>query len=258
MRATDLPRRALLLAAGIVGLRKDDVLLASFPKSGNTWVRFVLAHLISVLEGSPPVELGFEQLNALMPECGRSNLLRPWHGDVLPRFVKTHLPYSPLFRANRQVLVVRDPWDVMRSLQDFEAGRIRPRVPATLEALVHHPRFGLEAWFRHTRSWLDRSPVLVRYEELHQDDVGTICRMLTECGHDTPKEAVAEACRRSSLDKVRKAEMRERRTAGPPHGFSEDFIFARKGRVGERRSELTDDDLRRYAELEGRYGLHLY
>ena len=37
-----------MYGAGILGLRAQDVILASFPKSGSTWVRFFLCNLVSL------------------------------------------------------------------------------------------------------------------------------------------------------------------------------------------------------------------
>jgi hypothetical protein len=51
-----LPRilqRSLRLMRGLhprLGLRESDVILASFPRSGNTWMRFIWANMIAELE----------------------------------------------------------------------------------------------------------------------------------------------------------------------------------------------------------------
>jgi hypothetical protein len=35
---------------GLCGLKSDDIIIASFPKSGNTWMLFILANIISLCE----------------------------------------------------------------------------------------------------------------------------------------------------------------------------------------------------------------
>ena len=88
--------RTLLFGAGVLALRKDDFLLAGFPRSGSTWTRHVLCNLISLNEWSGrEVEA---VLNETMPALGASNLFRPWPHSTIPRVIKTHHRYSPLFR----------------------------------------------------------------------------------------------------------------------------------------------------------------
>ena len=43
----------------------DDTFLVSYPKSGNTWVRFLLANLLF-----PDEEVGFANINRLLPAPG--------------------------------------------------------------------------------------------------------------------------------------------------------------------------------------------
>jgi hypothetical protein len=251
----ELGRRTLALAQGVAGLRGDDVLLASFPRSGNTWVRFFLCHLADVLDGRRE-ETGFDRVNAIMPEFGRSNLLRPWSNQGLARFVKTHAPYNPVFRGHRAVLVVRDPRDVLLSFHRYESHRLRRRVPADLAAHLRHPRFGFEGWFRHTRAWLPHATVVVRYEELRRDDLAELGRMLVALGQRVPDEAVALAAERSRLERIREAE----RTGGAGHSseFGTGFAFTPEGRAGAGRDALSQADHALYQDLKRRYGLDLY
>src|SRR5579862_3428641 len=89
----------------------DDTFLVSYPKSGNTWVRFLLANLIY-----PNEEIGFSNINRVLPSP-----------DVLsrrflkklprPRILKSHQPYDLRFR--RVVYLVRDPRDVVISEYHF-------------------------------------------------------------------------------------------------------------------------------------------
>ena len=251
----ELGRRTLALAQGVAGLRAEDVLLTSFPRSGNTWVRFFLCHLADVLDGRSEAT-GFERVNAIMPEFGRSNLLRPWSHRGLVRFVKTHAPYNPVFRGHRAVLVIRDPRDVLLSFHRYESHRLRRRVPADLAAHVRHPRFGFEGWFRHTAGWLPHATVVVRYEDLRRDDVAELTRMLAALGQRVPEAAVALAAERSRLERIREAE----RTGGAGQGsdFGRGFAFTPEGRSGAGRDALSEADRAVYEDLKRHHGLDLY
>jgi len=41
----------------------DDIFLVSFPKSGNTWTRFLIANLVH-----PEEKVGFENIHRLVPD----------------------------------------------------------------------------------------------------------------------------------------------------------------------------------------------
>jgi estrone sulfotransferase len=249
-------RQLLRFANGLRGLRRSDVILTSFPKSGNTWVRFFLCHLADAMEGREEFT-GFDRLDRVMPEFGISDLRVPHRHAQLPRFVKTHGPHLPVFRGLRAVLVVRDPRDAMLSLHHYEMHRLKPRVPADLSELVRHPRYGFAAWFRHTRGWLRAADVVMRYEDLRRDDVAEFTRMLNALQLDVDAGLIAAAANRSKFEKVREAEQAERDRPARSE-FAPVFTFARAGESGTGKSVLSAADLDYYQQLKREYGLDLY
>lgn len=248
-------RRAIRYGRGVIGLRADDVLLASFPRSGSTWLRFFLAHFVSLreLDGSA---IGFERLNAMLPELGASDLLAPWPYTSIPRVVKTHLPYSMLLGApRRRVLVVRDPRDAMVSYYLYEQGKTRPRYSGDFAGFLRCP-LGLEAWFRHQRSWSPRATLELRYEELRAAEIDELRRLLDLLGVAAPTDLVEEAVRRSKLKRVR--ELEQRSGTGHEGRFREGFRFAGQGEAGGWRDWFAPADRELYATLHARSGLEAY
>ena len=53
---------------------REDVLLAFYPKTGSTWVRFFL---YNILTGSAS-QATFDEVNAAMPEYGNPTMFTPW------------------------------------------------------------------------------------------------------------------------------------------------------------------------------------
>ena len=70
----------------------DDTFLVSYPKSGNTWVRFLLANLIH-----PNETVGFANINRLLPAPG---VLSKRFLKTLPRprILKSHETFDVRFR----------------------------------------------------------------------------------------------------------------------------------------------------------------
>ena len=56
-------KKLILIVRTLVRLRKDDVLLMSFPKSGNTYVRILYCNYLRLSSGMGELK-GFDELNA--------------------------------------------------------------------------------------------------------------------------------------------------------------------------------------------------
>lgn len=248
--SVSLARRLRMYALGVVGLRPDDVLLASFPKSGNTWVRLFLQQYLSLAGSGAGPDL--DRVDQDMPEFGISDLREPGRAGVLPRFVKTHWRWNPLFRRCRSVLVLRDPRDVMVSYFHFELGRARPRFRGEFADFVRDRRFGLEAWFRHTRSWIGRATVTMRFERMRAQDSRAFAEMLSalEIPHDAG--AVDQAARKCGIEELKKMEAASRPRA-LERRFRPEFKFVRQGAVDGWRSYFSEADLELLRRLGRRY-----
>src|SRR5258708_8153953 len=86
----------------------DDIFLVSYPRSGNTWARFLLGNLI--YQDDP---ITFSNLESRIPEIyfNRDRFLREL---PRPRMLKSHECFQPHYP--RVIYIVRDPRDVAGSL----------------------------------------------------------------------------------------------------------------------------------------------
>jgi estrone sulfotransferase len=251
-------RRSLKIAAeyavGFLGLRDEDILLASYAKSGSTWVRFFLCNLISIGEwGAKGID--WQTLDATLPELGVSNLLRAWPHPAIPRFVKTHKPYWPIFRNKKSLLVVRDPRDVMVSFYHYRKANLRHPFEGGFSEFLRNREFGLDAWFRHYASWRPRCTALVSYEALRKNDVREFDRMLRALHVEIPLEVIAQAAEKSKFDRMRAVEKRS--GISNADMFKADFTFTRKGKSGGWREYFSEEDMAYYRLLSCRYGVDL-
>ncbi|HEV7287961.1 sulfotransferase domain-containing protein [Sphingomonas sp.] len=231
-------------------------LLASYPRSGNTWVRAVLSGLLN--------EYGAVALNALggvvaadralidealeietsdlLPEEEarlRAMAFRNWQPtSSFP--LKTHDAWLPAPGADTPpfardqiaaiVLIVRDPRDVVLSLARY----FGLALPDAIEALGH-PRFSLgisemglrphvaqlvSSWSDHARSWLDADlPLtLVRYEDLVAAPRDGFAAIARAFDIPAPPDRLARVVETTRLDRLAAAEAQT--------GFRESSRFA--------------------------------
>lgn len=238
--------RAPLLWLDHRSLSSSDVFIASYPKSGSTWIRFVL---FEVLSGLPA---GFKNINQSMTAIGRhanASRLLPGRGRV----IGTHQQYRKDY--GRAIYVVRDARDVLlsefafQSALDYFRGNLDEFISAFLFTCAS--AYGVGPWHRHVSSWLD-SPLagtenllVVRFEDLRQDPVPWFARMAEFLRVDVDREKIELAVANNSIQKMREKENKE------PVRVSIRGRFVRNGSVRGWVSQLSPAQLRLIEEHAG-------
>lgn len=128
----------------------DDQFLVSYPRSGNTWTRFLVANLLS-----PDEEVTFTNIDLKIPDP--SAMTRRLFAKVpRPRLVKSHEYFDP--RYGRMIYIVRDPRDVVISNYFFQLkkGFINERMGMDeyVERFVGRGIDSYASWGENVASWL--------------------------------------------------------------------------------------------------------
>ena len=223
-----------------------DVFVASYPKSGITWTRFVL---FEILSGLPA---GFKTTNELMTGVSKHNKgvrLLPGGG----RLIGTHEQYRKDY--GRAIYLVRDARDVLLSefaflsALDYFRGNLDEFIDVFL--FTCGSAYGYGPWHRHVSSWLD-SPLagtenllLVRFEDMRQDPVPWFTRMVEFLGLDVDQEKIRLAVENNSIQKMREKENKE------PVRASIRGRFVRDGKVRGWVSKLSPAQVRLIEEHAG-------
>jgi len=206
-------------------------IIASFPKVGSTWVRFLVGNLFNQL--APEVDaVDFHNVHEIVPEIGRPDDRRLFLR--LPAVWKTHDPWRK--ELHRVVLVLRNPWDTLFSYQHYMAGEWGREV--TLADVVTSAKHGAAAVVRHAASYLDHCPELLvlTYETLHAAPEPEVRRLAAFLGLDVTAEQITAAVAASSFEAMRRSED----TKGRRYGGS-GFRFMRQGAVGAGFAAITAD-----------------
>lgn len=204
--------------------------IASYPKSGSTWVRFLVANLFNQV--SREVEaVDFHNVHEIVPELGRGDGRRLFAG--LPDVWKTHDEWRRDF--GRVVLVLRNPWDTLLSFHHYMTGEWGRDVSL---ADVVTGRHGAAAVVRHAASYLEHCPDLfvLTYESLHATPRAEARRLAAFLGLPVAEDQLAAAVSSSSFEAMRESEV----TKGRKYGGS-GFRFMRRGAVGEGYATISLD-----------------
>src|SRR5215472_10086604 len=86
----------------------DDTFIVSYPRSGNTWTRFLIANLLH-----PDEPVTFANIETIIPDTSALSS-RALKRVPRPRLIKTHEYFEPRYR--KVIYLVRDPRDMAVSL----------------------------------------------------------------------------------------------------------------------------------------------
>lgn len=243
--------------------------IASYPKSGSTWLRLLLSayilgecdlntlssttgdlrpHNYQNVTAKPVGALSRAEVACLRP-AALMQIIATW--PIRPIMVKTHfvnstvddIPSIPAKMTSRAFYVVRDPRDVALSY----AHHFNVDVDAAIEAMadpghtIGDPEDKLEhiisSWSEHVTSWLLKKPYpvhLVRYEALHERPTDVLGNVVAALGLEPDPDRMARAVDAVCFERLQAQEAKD--------GFSEAVTgrqFFRKGKVGEWREALT-------------------
>jgi hypothetical protein len=255
------------------------VWLASYPKSGNTWLRAFLANLVAnrrepvplaelpdyaALEadpelytriaGRPSTELDFDQLCALRPQVHAALAA----AAPRTRFVKTHSMAgvhagTPLLTPEVSagaICVVRNPLDVAISMShhfgmdlDTAIDYLGDDRAVTANGALFVSEF-IGSWSTHAKSWSDIESeriVVLRYEDLLEKPAKAFARVARLVGVHNDRGRIERAIAHAQFRNLAGMERRDGFVEAPITGKS----FFRSGRANQWRDVLSRDQVGR-------------
>jgi hypothetical protein len=231
----------------------DDIFLVSYPKSGNTWTRFLIANLVY-----PQKHPDFSNINDLLPDVeGMST--RDLARAVRPRILKSHQYFDP--RYPKVIYVVRDPRDVVLSEYHFDIKRraiaddfpLPQFVSRFVRGELNHP-YG--TWGENVATWLytrraDPRFLLVKYEALQAQALEEMARIARFMGISPDPDRLAFAIKQSSADRMRELEKKHGHLWSSTRDTRQDKPFVRSAKAGGWKVELPESSI---AETESAWG----
>lgn len=244
----------------LVRFQPEDAVLASYPKSGNTWMRFMISE---VLYGTD-VNIEFDTLSSVIPEVEAhpAQTIDTFAPPSAPsgtalRVFKSHRPFDVSFP--RTIYIVRDPRDVAISFYYYRVKRGALSEDTPMEAHVDDFLEGIHtygSWKEHVGGWLgacQESPSFhwFRYEDIHADAAGTLRDVLAFLSVEATEETVHRAVERSSADRMRSLESDAENSTSPLLDGSRKIPFVRNASSGGWKNELSPYCARRIEDAWG-------
>jgi hypothetical protein len=210
--------------------RADDILIVGYPKSGNTWMQYLVSSAVYGVDvASAPDAL----IQDLVPDVHFKKFFKPYFPVT---FFKSHFLPRPDYR--RVIYLLRDGRDTMVSYLHYIEGLKGEKIDF-LRLIQAKEWLFPGAWQEHVEQWLANphgaEMLVVHYEDLKQDTVGELRRICEFAGiqrEQSVLEIAAEKCSFASMQK------REDSFAWDNPQIPKGRRFVRRGKVGSHEDEM--------------------
>jgi hypothetical protein len=270
-------------AGRMLNVLPDDIFLVSYPKSGNTWTRFLIGNLLH-----PDEPLNFVNVSRLVPDLyGTSR--KEFKKIPRPRIIKSHECFDP--RYQRVIYIVRDPRDVAVSSYHFaRKGRfIDDTLPieryvsdcflstgqpygtwgehagswlvngqnlSMLSRIKDNSLGTVGNWGENVMSWVGargngRALLLLRYEDLLEDTPRELAKVVQFLGIEASHQAIARAVELSSVENMRKLEEKQMHLWSTTQEGRKDIKFVREAKSEQWKKSLPPVSVN---EIEAQWG----
>lgn len=230
----------------------DDVWLVGYPKSGNTWLNFLVASLLA----SRVQDVDFFTVEKLVADIYYNNA-KQLQSLPRPRYLKSHETYDARYR--RVIYIARDPRDVTVSYyHHFRKQNMLPG-DASLSSFVDvfvAGKLGRGAWNRHVDGWLEHREgsadfLLLRYEDMKRDTVAKLGRINGFLGLEASDNRIADAVDWCSSENMRKIEQQQHESHPALRHTRQDIPFVRQANSGGWREVLSEGDVQKIIDSWG-------
>jgi hypothetical protein len=228
----------------------DDTFLVSYPKSGSTWTRFLLAALVN-----PKEEVNFRNIDRLLPSsAGQSK--KHLRSTPRPRLIKSHEYFD--VRYQNVIYVVRDPRDVVLSQYRFFLKRKKIQDGYSMDLYVNRFVAGdlnpWGSWGENVGSWLvaQHGPkrfLLLRYEDMLQQTAQELAKVADFMQLQVTPEHLERCVALGSADRMR--ELEKNSSGSVVAKGRKDVPFVGAAKAGGWKAGLTPEHV---AKIEAAWG----
>ncbi len=266
--------------------KKSIVWLASYPKSGNTWLRIFLANYLANQDEPLPINKAYrftlsdsaaryyKEVSGGRLDTSDAAASVQYRERVLLSFmasgadvnlVKTHnrravgwgIPLIPPHLTRSAIYVMRNPLDVVLSYArhygqtNEDAAEALCRSENGISSTDGHvPQF-LGSWQEHVDSWTGFAPyptLVLKYEDMLSDPEESFGKVIRHFGMEPDPERLRKAIRHASFKELQKQESETGFVERPPNSEA----FFTKGESGQWKNDLAPELVKKIRQVNKR------
>ncbi|KAE8151325.1 P-loop containing nucleoside triphosphate hydrolase protein [Aspergillus avenaceus] len=225
-----------------VPTREQDIVFTSYPKSGSTWLSYILVLLTGNQRNTLRGDIHWVESSRTYPRTEEELSKAP-----NPRIFKSHMDYSmalggsPAENHCRYIYIARNPKDVCVSYYHFEKGKTwsgmwdgawEDWLDMFMKGKVQR-----DDWWEHVLSWWehrdDPNVLFLRYEDLQHDMAAEVAKIAKFLGLEADQARIDDITKRASFSEMQSCEYSR---MSDIKQFSK---FFRKGKAGSWKEQFT-------------------
>jgi len=231
-----------------------DTFIVSYPKSGNTWARFIVANLINRNFG----KINLKNLDQIIPDIheARESVLNKFKS---PRIFSSHDYFDARF--HKVIYVVRDPRDVIVSLYFYltklkvlKNNYSRRRYVKRFLDGEFDSTFG--SWYQNIGSWYgtkNKNIIFIKYEDLLKNKYISFKKISEFLNIKFNKRKFDKILENTSFKNLQKQESLSHHSLGHLRDTRKDIRFFRSGRKNQWKKFLSASENKLIKKKWGAY-----
>lgn len=233
----------------IIKKKSIPIFLVSYPKSGNTWVRFLIANYLTN-NGS----INFQNLSDFCPEYETESSGSKRRNQE-PIIFKSHSAFSSKFK--KVIYIVRDGRDVAVSYYFYHLKFILKNKQISFSEFLkrfNNGNVNYGSWNNHVNNWISNKPrqfLLIKYEDLFLKTEGELIKILKFINLPIDKKKVTSAIHASKFEEMAKIENKQIKDIPKLSDSDIQISFMRKGEIGDYVNYFNDDMEAEFWQVQG-------
>jgi estrone sulfotransferase len=227
----------------------DDIFLVSYPKSGNTWLRFLIGNALT------NNQCNFNNIGSIIPD-----IYQNWEEcDQIsrPRIMKSHRPYTS--KMKKVIYLVRDGRDVAVSYYFHLLKKKKLKRNIAFDEYLHNFNRGLVnvrlgSWNAHVLRWLHKTSgdqLVIKFEDLKKDTVTEFKKILNFIGLQKNEDEISSAITASDFKRMQALEQEQSAVYHDFVNTDSSISFMRAGKVGGWKEYFTKENEEEFLLRQG-------
>jgi len=225
-------------------IRPDDIFIVTYPKSGTSWLCFMIANLLNKKFQSFE-QVDYKNFDSLLPDINKAFyipfVMKNYDKMQSPRFFVSHATPDFKYLFNKIIYLIRDPRDVIVSYYYHHKKEFKNFNKNLEEFVYNYDNLKPAPWHIHVDGWLNNnsnnSIMVIKYEDMKLDTEGVLTKISKFSNLGLTIDNFKETVRISTFDNMKNL---EKKGGIRLHYLGDNTInFVRKGLAGGYKKELT-------------------
>ncbi len=232
-------------------IKEDDIFLVSYPKSGTTWLKFLLTAYVT----GQPFDLSNDMRKVIPDMHGQQQWI---DAKATSRIIKSHYPFQKSFP--KIIYIARDGRDVAVSYFFYQKKFNKIHTDCSFSEFLAEFNAGnlpYGRWSDHVAKWIYKSNKknfhLIKYENLLHDTYSELSKTLSFMTglpeSRLNQERIHLAVNSTEFSKMKSSEKKNTDTATDLKNSKQDISFFRSGKAGDFENYFSSSELRRFNQI---------